>query len=33
MHLNGVFLEPDSGNWNAHRNTWNHNCVLSGAPK
>jgi predicted CXXCH cytochrome family protein len=28
MHLNGVFLEPDSGDWNAHRNTWNHNCVF-----
>jgi predicted CXXCH cytochrome family protein len=28
MHLNGVFLEPDSDNWNAHRSTWNANCIF-----
>jgi predicted CXXCH cytochrome family protein len=28
MHLNGVFLEPDDSNWDAHAATWNENCVF-----
>jgi predicted CXXCH cytochrome family protein len=28
MHLNGVFLEPDSDDWNAHRSVWNANCIF-----
>ncbi|HTF90847.1 MAG TPA: cytochrome c3 family protein [Planctomycetota bacterium] len=28
LHLNTVFLEPDSDNWNDHRSTWNSNCIL-----
>ena len=28
MHLNGVFLEPDNDNWDAHRGAWNDNCVF-----
>jgi predicted CXXCH cytochrome family protein len=28
LHLNGVFLEPDSDNWAKHRSTWNANCVF-----
>ncbi len=28
MHLNGVFLEADSDNWDAHRATWNANCIF-----
>lgn len=28
MHLNGVFLEPDDANWDAHAATWNENCIF-----
>ncbi|NOT31788.1 MAG: hypothetical protein HOP15_15185, partial [Planctomycetes bacterium] len=28
MHLNGVFLEPDDPDWDAHRATWNENCIF-----
>jgi predicted CXXCH cytochrome family protein len=28
LHLNGVFLEPDTDNWLTHRSTWNANCVF-----
>jgi predicted CXXCH cytochrome family protein len=28
MHLNAVFLEPDSDDWNAHRAVWNANCIF-----
>jgi predicted CXXCH cytochrome family protein len=28
MHLNGVFLGPDEPNWDAHRATWNENCIF-----
>jgi predicted CXXCH cytochrome family protein len=28
MHLNGIFLEPDSDNWAAHRSVWNANCIF-----
>lgn len=28
MHMNGVFLEPDDDNWDAHASSWNDNCVF-----
>jgi len=28
MHLNGVFLEPDDANWDAHAANWNANCIF-----
>jgi hypothetical protein len=28
MHLNGVFLEPDDPDWEAHASTWNANCIF-----
>jgi predicted CXXCH cytochrome family protein len=28
MHLNGVFLEPDNDDWDAHRSAWNPNCAF-----
>jgi predicted CXXCH cytochrome family protein len=28
MHLNGVFLEPDSDDWSTHRSLWNENCIF-----
>ena len=28
MHVNGVFLEPDDANWDAHASTWNENCIF-----
>ena len=28
MHLNGVFLEPDDPDWDAHAATWNENCIF-----
>ncbi|HUR27839.1 MAG TPA: cytochrome c3 family protein [Planctomycetota bacterium] len=28
LHMNTVFLEPDSPDWEAHRSTWNSNCIL-----
>jgi predicted CXXCH cytochrome family protein len=28
LHLNGVFLEPDNDDWNAHRAAWNDNCIF-----
>lgn len=28
MHLNGVFLEPDDSNWDAHASHWNANCIF-----
>ena len=28
LHLNGVFLEPDSDDWSTHATAWNSNCIF-----
>lgn len=28
MHVNGIFLEPDSPDWGAHASLWNENCIF-----
>jgi predicted CXXCH cytochrome family protein len=28
IHLNGVFLEPDSDDWSTHQSVWNANCIF-----
>jgi hypothetical protein len=28
LHMNTVFLNPDSEDWDEHRSTWNSNCIL-----
>jgi predicted CXXCH cytochrome family protein len=28
LHLNAVFLNPDSADWDDHRSVWNENCIL-----
>ncbi len=28
LHLNSVFLEPDDDHWDAHRSSWNDNCIF-----
>jgi len=28
LHVNTVFMHPDDPNWNAHRSTWNGNCLF-----
>ena len=28
LHINTVFLNPDSDDWDEHRSTWNSNCIL-----
>ncbi len=28
LHMNTVFLNPDSADWDDHRSTWNSNCIL-----